>query len=319
MYVNNDIDYLKFLKKKKVIIFGVGKNGKKVLFKLKNITNIIACCDNDKQKQGSLFMEEYPILSVEELCKINNDDVMIVICSNHEKEIKEQLLEKNIYNFMLASQIDFGGGAEYYDGQYFQWQKNVGRFAGKIQVHMFQPYIHSDETVVEFGCGGGYLLSNIVAKEKVGIEINDAARDVASKNNIKSVKNINDIPDNYADVIISSHALEHVENPLGILKELYEKLKWSGKIVFYVPNESCDKEYRKSDINNHLYTWNCLTIGNLFKAAGYFVHSVEQVQEVWPGNYEKIEQEVSYELFEQLCKMGGKTYPDSSCLIVAYK
>jgi len=318
MYVNNDIDYLKFLKKKKVIIFGAGKQGKNVLFKLNNRTNIIAFCDNDKQKQGSLLME-YPVLSIEELCGINSDDIMIVICSNHEKEIREQLLEKNIYNFISVSQIDFGGGGEYYDEIYFQWQQNMGRFGGKIQVHMFQPYIKADETVVEFGCGGGYLLDNIVAKEKIGIEINDAARAAATKNGIKSVKNVNDIPDNYADVIISTHALEHVENPMEILRELYKKLKCNGKIVFYVPNESCDTEYSRSEINNHLYTWNCLTIGNLFKAAGYFVHSVKRVQEVWPDNYEKIAQEVSYEVFEQFCKMGGRTFPDSSCFIVAYK
>lgn len=29
MYVNHDIDYLKYLKKKEVIIFGAGKMGKK--------------------------------------------------------------------------------------------------------------------------------------------------------------------------------------------------------------------------------------------------------------------------------------------------
>ncbi len=319
MYINNDIDYLKFLKKKKVIIFGAGKNGKSVFFKLSNLTTIIAFCDNDKQKQGSLLMGEYPVISVEELCKMNSDDIMVVICSYYEKDIRGQLLERRIYNFISDSQIDFGGGEEYYDEQYFQWQQDMGRFGGKIQVHMFQPYINADETVVEFGCGGGYLLSNLAAGEKTGIEINDVARAAALKNGIRSVKYVSDIPDDYADVIISSHALEHVENPIEVLRELHRKLKSNGKMVFYVPNESCDTEYSRSEINNHLYTWNCLTIGNLFKAAGYFVHSVRRVQEVWPDHYEKIAQEVSHELFEQICKMGGKTFPDSSCLIVAYK
>lgn len=39
--------------------------------------------------------------------------------------------------------------------------------------------------------------------------------------------------------------------------------------------ESCETEYYRSELNNHLFTWNCLTLGNLFKAAGFFVLSVK--------------------------------------------
>lgn len=113
--------------------------------------------------------------------------------------------------------------------------------------------------------------------------------------------------------------MEHTENPFSILRELYGKLKEGGKIVFHVPNESCDTEYTRSEINNHLYTWNCLNIGNLFKAAGYFVYSVQKVQEVWPKNYFEIAQEVSPELFDSICSIGGKAYNENRCIIVAYK
>ena len=68
-----------------------------------------------------------------------------------------------------------------------------------------------------------------MAKEKTGIEINDFARAEAKKLGINSVKNIRDIPDDYADVIISTSVLEHVENPFEILRELKDKLKDGGK------------------------------------------------------------------------------------------
>lgn len=113
--------------------------------------------------------------------------------------------------------------------------------------------------------------------------------------------------------------MEHVEYPLKALRELRDKLKDKGTIVFYVPNESCDTEYKRSDINNHLYTWNCLTLGNLFKAAGYFVHSVEKVQEVWPQHYLEIAKEVSPEMFDAICRLGGRAFDENRCLIVAYK
>jgi 2-polyprenyl-3-methyl-5-hydroxy-6-metoxy-1,4-benzoquinol methylase len=163
------------------------------------------------------------------------------------------------------------------------------------------------------------MLDNIIAKEKIGIEINDIARKSAEKLGVKSVKHISDIEDDYADIIISTSVLEHVENPLGVLRELRGKLKENGKIVFHVPNESCNTEYTRSEINNHLYTWNCLTIGNLFKAAGFFVYKVEKIQEVWPNHYFEIEKEVSRELFETICQIGGKAYDENRCIIVAYK
>lgn len=321
MYRNNDIDYLKYLRGKKVIIFGAGKGGKRVYNKLsKSIEDIkiVAFCDNDVEKQGMPIMG-IQVISFEKLREMKEQSILIVIGSSYEKEIKEQLLSHDIYNFIASSQIDFGGGEDYYDEDYFAWQQSMGEFGGKISARMFQPYIKEDSTVVELGSGGGYLLNCIVAKEKIGIEINDTARCFAEKNGIKSVKYVRDIKDNYADIIISTHVLEHVENPLGILRELYSKLKDGGKIVFYVPNESCDMEYTRSEINNHLYTWNCLTLGNLFKAAGYFVHSVWKVQEKWPDNFTKVEREVSPELFEALCNINGRADDENNCMIIAYK
>jgi hypothetical protein len=257
MYINKDIDYLKFLKNRKIIIFGAGKAGIKGLDKIRHSikgVEIMAVCDNDKNKQGQKVFD-VPIISFDKLLEINNNnDCMIIICSGYEREIKQQLVDNKVYNFISISQIDFGGGEEYYDEAYFKWQKSLGQFGGKIKSKMFQPYIKEDMTVVEFGSGGGYLLDNILAKEKIGIEINDTARKSAEEIGIKSVKNISDIKDCYADIIISTSALEHVENPLGVLRELRGKLKENGMIVFHVPNESCNTEYARSDINNHLYT-----------------------------------------------------------------
>lgn len=278
---------------------------------------VIAFCDNDVKKQNQ-DIKGIRVVSFEGLLEMNNTNMMIVI-SAFERELKEQLLMSGVHNFISVSQIDFGGGEEYYDEEYFKWQQKMGVFGAKIKVSMFQPHIKSDMTVVEFGSGGGYLLQQIDAREKVGIEINDAAREAAEAIGIKSVKNISDVSDNYADIIISTSVLEHTENPLGILRELYGKLKEGGKIVFHVPNESCDTEYIRSEVNNHLYTWNCLNLGNLFKAAGYFVYSVQKVQEVWPKNYYEIAREVSPELFESICTIGGRAFDENRCIIVAYK
>lgn len=320
MYINNDLDYLKILKRKQVFVFGAGTAGRVVVKKLEesNIT-VKAIADNSLKLQATGIWGR-KVISMEKLKAMNTENSIIIIASpKYEREIRMQLFENGIHNLISMDQIDFGGGAEYYDSDYFEWQKRIGEFGAKIKVKMFEKYIHPTDTVVEFGSGGGYLLKLLKAKTKTGIEINESARKHAETLGMHSVATADEIEDEYADVIISTSVLEHVENPLGELKKLYRILKENGKIVFHVPNESCDTEYQRSEINNHLYTWNCLNIGNLFKAAGFFVYSVEKVQEVWPEHYEKISTEMSDELFEDICLIGGKAFNKCRCIIVAYK
>jgi 2-polyprenyl-3-methyl-5-hydroxy-6-metoxy-1,4-benzoquinol methylase len=254
-----------------------------------------------------------------QLHEYNDNDTFIIICSAREREIKERLINNNIYNFISYTQIDFGNGEEHYDEAYFQWQRSMGEFGAKLKRKLFDKYITPDMTVVEFGCGGGYLLNEINAAKKVGIEINEAAHVEIKRQGIDCVGDLNQLPDEFADIIISTSVLEHVENPLGELRGLYGKLKTGGKMVFSVPNESRETEYGRSDYNNHLYTWNCLNLGNLFKAAGFFVYSVERYQEIWPRRYREIRQDVSEAMFDELCEISGRVDNADRCIIVAIK
>ena len=63
---------------------------------------------------------------------------------------------------------------------------------------------------LDFGCGGGFMLKGLPAKEKLGVEINPAARKQAAENGIRAVESIDEVEDGWADLIISDHALEHV-------------------------------------------------------------------------------------------------------------
>lgn len=100
-----------------------------------------------------MVVDGVKVISFEKLLEDNNKDIMIVI-SAFEREIQEQMLRNKVFNFITASQIDFGGGEEYYDEQYFEWQKNMGKFGAKIKSAMFSPHIKDDMTVIEFGAGG---------------------------------------------------------------------------------------------------------------------------------------------------------------------
>jgi SAM-dependent methyltransferase len=165
----------------------------------------------------------------------------------------------------------------HYDDSYFAWQNSNGALMANIERWKFSPFVGLNDVVLDFGCGGGYILGGLACRERYGVEVNAAARIEAARV-IKVHAAPNEIPDDIAfDVVISHHALEHVDNPLRELEELKSRVKPGGKMVFVVPSEIWPKqrEYRPGDISQHLYTWTPLNLGNLFTRAGLIVERSE--------------------------------------------
>lgn len=169
----------------------------------------------------------------------------------------------------------------HYDERYFGWQKQTGQTQAWANAPRFQEHIDPGDCVIDFGCGGGYLLSELTAEKRIGIEINDTARSHAQTLGLEVHADASGIPDQCADVIISSHVLEHTLHPLEELRALYPKLKLGGKIVFVVPCESIARKFKHDDINQHLYTWSPLNLGNLFTHAGFEVEECRPYMHRW--------------------------------------
>jgi SAM-dependent methyltransferase len=208
---------------------------------------------------------------------------------------------------------------KYYDRSYFDWQKEIGSFGGWAELIKFECFIKPEMNVIDFGCGGGYLLNKINCKEKIGVEINDVARKNLDGFGIKSFKYLQDVPDNWADCVISNHALEHIQAPFNHILLLKEKLRKGGKIIFVVPNDSC--KYKPNDINQHLYSWSPMNIGNLFKDAGYNVIESKEIIHRWPPYYYKIAKIFGGRIFHMVCIIYGyiKRHSYSQVRVVAEK
>lgn len=205
---------------------------------------------------------------------------------------------------------DVGDGG-HYGREYFDWQKKIGAFGGIANLFKFREFVGSCDTVVDFGCGGGYLLKNLACERKIGVEINNCARTEAIANGIDVVAEVGYLSDETADIVISNHALEHVESPLEAIKSLRRKIKPGGKIVFVVPHQDCSELYNPRDVNKHLYTWNQQTLGNLFAAAGYRVLKVEAFQHQWPTDHVEIMSRFGEEEFHRRCReyaVGNNNY-----------
>jgi predicted Zn-ribbon and HTH transcriptional regulator len=140
----------------------------------------------------------------------------------------------------------------------------------------------------------------------VGVEINSTAAETARENGIAIYNFVDDVPDNYVNIIISNNALEHTHYPLEELKKLYKKLKNKGKIIFIVPCENISYKYKPNDINQHLYSWSPMCIGNLFTLAGFSVIESKPYIHKWPPHYIKIAKMGGRKIFDIVCRIYGQ-------------
>lgn len=177
----------------------------------------------------------------------------------------------------------------HYDEKYFNWQKKIGKIGGILNKFKFEKHIKEEDVLMDFGCGGGYLLDNFNNKVKYGFEINKAAHEELKAKNITVYDKFENIEDNSIDTIISNHALEHVPLPLETLKHLYTKLKTNGKIIIVIPCEQHTESgfyYKPNDVNQHLHTWCPMTFGNLATLAGFKILECDVFRHQWTPNYE---------------------------------
>jgi SAM-dependent methyltransferase len=173
--------------------------------------------------------------------------------------------------------LEYGASAHYQGEEgraYFAFQSRHSCMAGLV-ARKFAPHIAPHHTVIDFGCGGGFTLSVLACRRKIGIELNPVARETARRNGIECFADISELPDGVADVAIINHALEHVPYPIRVLELLRRKLAADGKVLLSVPLDDwrSQRRFREDDMHRHLHTWTPQLLGNTLLQAGYPVQS----------------------------------------------
>lgn len=205
----------------------------------------------------------------------------------------------------------------YYGDQYFAYQATIGKFGGWANRPKFEDFLAQDLAVLDFGCGGGYLLAGFDVRLKAGVEVNLEAAAVARSNGLNVYGSVAEVPVETFDVVISNHALEHVECPLSVLRTLKEALVPGGKMVCVVPSESVTHKYSPHDINQHLYTWSPMALGNLFERAGLHVLESVAYRHAWPPGYRRWAK-FGRPTFDFACRVyGALSTRVSQCRVVA--
>ena len=139
----------------------------------------------------------------------------------------------------------------------------------------------------------------------------------AKENGIETFATLEEMPVFSVDVVISNHALEHVHDPLGVLQKICRTLRPGGRLVLVTPFERSTR-WKPGDINQHLYTWSPMNLGNLVSLAGFNVESVELINHRFPPGGITLRRLIGSRLFHILCLFWGRLYrPVSQVRVVA--
>lgn len=195
----------------------------------------------------------------------------------------------------------------HYGESYFnKFQKEIGEFTGVASRFIYQPLIKETDTVLDFGCGGGFILKQLNCKEKIGVELNPVARSFCNDNGIYCVENINEIEDEVIDTVISNHCLEHTPNPHELIEKIFSKIKKGGKVIIIVPTDSYKKKWKHGDINYHLYSFSPMNLGNILDSVGFVNIQVAPLFHKCPTRFRKVQEIIGWKLFNWMCRIYGR-------------
>lgn len=139
--------------------------------------------------------------------------------------------------------------------------------------------------VLDIGCSTGVFLDlyKEAGCDTWGVESSGSAS-VAGEKGHKIIKGFFEnvkLPKNYFDLVILNHTLEHMDDPLRVLKEVHDILKRDGIVFVDVPNAGGlgakllgkDWPYRLPKEHKHQFTKENLS--SLFRKAGFDVTHFE--------------------------------------------
>jgi len=137
--------------------------------------------------------------------------------------------------------------------------------------------------LLDVGCGNGQYLANMrdMGWEVFGVEPDPEAARVAKQHfgvsvAVGNLENAN-LLDNFFHAVTINHVIEHVRDPIGLLRECYRVLRPGGSLVVVTPNIKSmghrifGGAWRGFDTPRHFYLFNTKTLSTCTEHAGFQV------------------------------------------------
>jgi 2-polyprenyl-3-methyl-5-hydroxy-6-metoxy-1,4-benzoquinol methylase len=124
------------------------------------------------------------------------------------------------------------------------YHNKKGKYYINKRSEMLEFFPSNAKTVLDVGCGQGIFakkIKDIYKTETWGIEYMTSHAEEAKKNLDKVFageceKFLDDLPNDYFDVIYFNDVLEHLIDPYMVLNKMKEKLTDKGRIISSIPN-----------------------------------------------------------------------------------
>jgi SAM-dependent methyltransferase len=144
-------------------------------------------------------------------------------------------------------------------------------WVSRLRAEKLAPWIQPDMTVLEYGVGQGWNLAALNCRRRLGHDLATFLEAGLQSRGIEFVPDTRPLADGSVDAVICHHTLEHVFQPAEVLREIRRLLRPGGVLLLFVPFEK-ERRYHRYDPaepNQHLYSWNVQTLGNLAAATGF--------------------------------------------------
>ncbi len=130
---------------------------------------------------------------------------------------------------------------------------------------------------LDVGCGNGVVIDYVARKlpknKHIAIDMVNYATELKAENvQFKEVSMTDFKCNRRFDTIIMLHILEHLENPIGVLRKLYHMLNKGGRIIIAVPNRHSTLDAKATgceDYSPHLWLWDRESLGFTLTQTGF--------------------------------------------------
>jgi 2-polyprenyl-3-methyl-5-hydroxy-6-metoxy-1,4-benzoquinol methylase len=177
---------------------------------------------------------------------------------------------------------------EYYGGPGRKFQPLIERLVravGERHTSFLSRELTTGARILDLGCGRGVILGALAEQgfEVHGLEISaEAARGADPRAEIRIAENLTDAEYRTAsfDQVIIWHVLEHINDPVGTLREVHRILKPGGRLIVAVPNFSSlqarctGAAWFHLDLPRHVYHFPLPALRQLLTLTGFHVRSV---------------------------------------------
>ena len=176
------------------------------------------------------------------------------------------------------------------DIEYFE-EENLFKNIFLKRIKIISKFVKPHAKILEVGCSNGLMLSLFKERgyEVVGVEISSKAADFAEKRGVsiirQSFEKIN-FSEKF-DVIIFNHTLEHLKDPIGVIKKAKNILKPKGILYIDLPNfDSFSAKILKGRWpfllpDEHLWHFTEKAFIKIFKNLSFKIVYVEKTSGIW--------------------------------------